>query len=305
MQAVQAALLCCCFGIPGFPSAQKSGITFQNKAVDGTPPDCFVFHDENGRITKRISAYDFPDDSRFKNLPLPRDRQSRKLTRYNLRNLSSEQRKRIVQKAGIAEIPEPALLEATAIAHFPNENPRACGHDQYLIAVDKTEVLKDDTNGTHILWQESHLTIYDHTGNVARQMPLNANADPCISDNGRFLLVQVVGVQDGNSGFYRPYLLYDLKKNSLDTIDIAREAGPDINPVPWGLAYVDGAFQLIQEVAVENSTKDLHIIVDPIQRIVYSKFYERLRWKPGYALTPPDFDAEVKIDLSGYSRRGF
>jgi len=257
-------------------SIPRGIITLKDTVLNGNSTTLVVFHDDKGNVAKTIGYTEFPDYSPFKNLPFPQIRNDKEVgegeTRYDLKTVSIEERLEVLKKYGIKTIDSSYMKRATAIRHF--KRPAVVRHknnDKFLLTSSYTEIANYEQNGASFC--NSYISIYNYIGNIVKQLNVNASGNITMSSDAHFLLCESVTVIPGYeySFEYGPYLLYDLKENKIDTIDIPIFHDRNIER-PSFSTYGDSFFQIMY-ISRKNPNQLLHILVNPLTKCVFEKSY--------------------------------
>ena len=283
-------------------SIHKDIITLKDTVLAGISVTLVVFHNDKGEDVKMIEHSKFPDYSPFKSLLFPRIKDDREVaegeSRYDLKDISIEKRLSILKQAEIENIPTEILRKATVIRHYTR--PTALTHNNDAVFFNKQNYrflqVCSFSEVTNLRLNEpsfcnSYITIYDHNGNIFRQLSINAGGRSILSSDAHFLLCESIIMTPSYEYIFdnAPYLLYDLKYNTVDTIDKQVFYEKDIERNSFSV-YGDSYFQIMY-ISRIYPDQIVHILIEPVQKIVLSK-----RYTVEDAFTQNNFSTEYKFD---------
>jgi hypothetical protein len=250
----------------------------------------WAFYTPQGRLIKKMNMSDFDDHTKFKylkSLITPQKDSITGILEYNFADTSKNGRKAVLAKAGLTEVPDDVVQNTKAIM-FIGENPYSApmNGNNYLIYI--SEIYFMDFI---CIWQKSLIRVYDQSGRLIWEKYHDQWIEHVdISSDGRFLLAQIAACtagDEGNSGAYEPYLLFDRVKNISKTIDISKASKFELSPDPDYMVYANSCFQIIQNAGLTY----LHAIINPYTGNLYSNAYVVRFWKHGpifHSMALPD-----------------
>jgi hypothetical protein len=249
--------------------------TFTNASMNS-----WAFVNHNGRLIKKMNKSDFDEHSKFKNLkPLltPIKDTIGGILGYTFANISNSDKIAILAKSGLTEAPNEAVQNTKSMM-FSSENPYLAplNGNNYLIYISELYFMDEIC-----IWEESLVRIYNQSGILIWEKYIDQSIEHVdISNDGRFVLAQTaecVAGDEGNSGVYKPYLLFDRLKTTTNTIDISKVTKYELSPDPCYMIYADSSFQILQN----GGPTYLHAILNPYTGNLYSKSYVVRLWKDG------------------------
>ncbi|MFN0213170.1 MAG: hypothetical protein ACKVT2_02855 [Saprospiraceae bacterium] len=274
----------------------------------------FVFYGSDGKVVKEIRDKDLPDYSKFKALDFPRileehgepiKEENGGVRKYNLRDIAFAKRKEVLQKAGVTGVPDSVIRRATDITYFGNRVHFQDGYwCNFILTTALSRFFDEDARyPIYTCFDQTHLTIFDRTGNAFRQLDINHSvSDALISDEGRHLLTIFNKFHKYDAETYDiPFQIVDLMTNNVNAIDFSKEYH-SIEPIK--MIYADSFFQML----LGAGPNMIHVLINPIEKKMYLKYYDEKQFiflGNGYQFKSMHLPDGKKIDIGNYRIRTY
>ena len=261
-------------------SIPRGIITLKDTVLNGNSTTLVVFHDDKGDISKIVEKSNFPDHSPFNNLPFQRINNfapfSKGEIRYDISNLPITEKIKGIEQSGIKGIPIDNIRKTTTIIHHPIPGIILPQNNEKLLLTSSLSELAN-LGSEEPSFFNMYIEVYDHDGKKIKTLNINSCGRLSVSPDARYIVCESLIITRGweYSSSYGPYLIYDMKKNKLDTIaepayyDI--KYNRDVEQQSYCI-FEDSLFQSIY-ISFLNPDEIIHVIIDPLKKYLFVKTY--------------------------------
>ncbi len=298
-----------------FPKGKRIELLPEGYGERDTYSYLFAFYDSTGKMVKKLTDRQLPVYSKYNALDFPRmkERYGEPVKEggvgvpiyYNLRGTPYSERKKVLQKAGVTGVPDSIIRRSTEITYF-GRGVRLGYYDQASNAtnfiVSLATVLFFDRDAKYPIYTElyqTHVDVYDASGEAVHQIDINHCVDQASisNDGGYLLLINATPHMYDGSTFDLPFLMFDLKENKTDTINMKNNGIVDF--VPIYMIYADSYFQILLSAGPNVG----HLLINPCEKIMHIKNYPDKGFRSpdrGYDFKSMQLPSGYKINLMEY-----